>query len=92
MSYSRWGESRFYCYWAASEGLTKEKEVFEICGLTNFTYKELKNHMNDCLDAAIELEEQDALHHVTPAEKEGLRDCMVKFIEDIERYYARENR
>lgn len=93
MSYSRWGESRFYCYWAASEGNgTKNREVFEICGITNFTFRELTDHLDDCLDAAIELQNLEDLDPCTPAEREELKGYIAQFIEAVEANYARINR
>jgi hypothetical protein len=41
MSYSRWNHSKWYTYWSASSGETKENQVFEVCGECSFTYSDL---------------------------------------------------
>lgn len=54
MSYSRWGHSRFYTFWRATDSNKREDQIFDIMfnfgrELT-FTHKELKFDMEDCLN------------------------------------------
>jgi hypothetical protein len=85
MSYSRWGDSRWYTYWLASErAATKEREVFEICGVTNFTYYEIKHDQDRVLDE-VRMKDPDA----SDDEIEELRVYMKQFLVAIDAYYER---
>lgn len=53
MSYSRWGDSRFYTFWTGNSKI-RDEQIFDIMfsmgrELT-FTFKELREDMNGCLD------------------------------------------
>ena len=54
MSYSRWGNSFWYTYWANSENKhDKNEQLFEICdmaGPLNFKYSEIKQDIDRCLE------------------------------------------
>ena len=57
MSYSRWLHSTWYTYWSTlPEGTkaTRDNQVFEVCAVTAFTYKELKEDIDKCLDKVVE--------------------------------------
>lgn len=49
MSYSRWGSSCWYTYWLAQEKEDYDTATFCICGLTEFTAKQLRNDLNGCI-------------------------------------------
>ncbi len=56
MAYSRWIESRFYTFWCILEKDTEniaDNQCFELCDIPKshkFTYKELKEDLEGCLD------------------------------------------
>lgn len=54
MSFSRWSNSRWYTYWAENSkkpGSNKRiDQIFEICSNTQFTYSELKENIDKCLE------------------------------------------
>jgi hypothetical protein len=53
MSYSRWSNSIWYTFWSGSSKEGKDNQVFEICDIActhNFTYKELKEDMDACIE------------------------------------------
>lgn len=53
MHYSRWIDSIWYTFWSAESGMVyKDEQIFEICDLDGitFTYAELKESIEDCLD------------------------------------------
>lgn len=54
MSYSRWGNSRWYTFWTASSGKTKDEQYLEVMidhdRGSNFSYKQLKGNMDSCID------------------------------------------
>ena len=82
MSYSRWSNSEWYTYWCMSnahEIRDMDNELFEVCAVHTFTYRELKDDIENCL--------------VTVKEKcpEGnldeLRGYMEEFVADVEEEY-----
>ena len=51
MSYSRWSNSIWYTYNSSRlDNFIRDEQVFTICAVTSFTYKELKEDINKCLD------------------------------------------
>lgn len=58
MSYSRWSNSLWYTYWSSTSSNTINDQVFEICGVTSFTYKEIIDDIEKCLDRACELQKR----------------------------------
>jgi hypothetical protein len=50
MSYSRWRDDCiWYTYWAVSESNNKNKQLFDICTVAQFTYSQLKYKLKSCL-------------------------------------------
>lgn len=85
MSYSRWSESRWYSFWCASDGAhAKETEVFEICSVARFTYRQLKEDMESCLEKVRKLDSE-----ASDEEIDELEVYMKLFLKDIDRYYER---
>ena len=59
MSYSRWGSSVWYTYWCAHGGASaddkRDEQLFDICTVKMFTYKELKDDIDGCIDKVREI-------------------------------------
>ena len=80
MSYSRWGDSRWYTYWAASPPGGRDNQIFEICGVTTFIYKDLKSSMDLCLNRIREID-----INATEEEIQELKEYMNDFIAAVDR-------
>jgi len=83
MSYSRWGNSCWYTFWAASYAVveTRDNALFEICGSTAFTAKELRENLQSCLDKVKVL---------TGCNEEELKEltCYIeRFLNDVDKEY-----
>ncbi len=52
MSYSRWNDSYWYTFWCVQDSKTENRDtcIFEICGLTYFTAKELRKDLDKCMN------------------------------------------
>ncbi len=53
MSYSRWSTGYWYCFYSANSGDTKDTQLFEVCDIGHpmvFSYKELKEDIDNCLE------------------------------------------
>jgi hypothetical protein len=94
MSYSRWSNSIWYTFWSYSRSPKKEDQLFEICPIKSFTYKELKENG---FDKSIESLKKHMLKHknknklffsdlkfFNEKDFEELKIYMKEFIEDIE--------
>ena len=89
MSYSRWGSgSVWYTFWSSmgDDDETKDSQVFEICALISFTYKELKEDIEKCLtmvksEAAFQYNDES---QPKEAEMNELMGYMLQFIKDVE--------
>src|SRR6478736_4517575 len=95
MSYSRWSDSRWYTYWSVSSGPTKDEQLFSICLDGGFTYKELKDDLEGCLNIIRERSEKERLEFApdSPAipeeDYEELRRYMQIFLQDVDANYER---
>jgi hypothetical protein len=49
MSYSRWGNSRWYTFWSATDSDRREDQVFDVDCSFQFKYSELKKDRQACL-------------------------------------------
>lgn len=49
MSYSRWSNSVWYTFWSNSRTRLKEEQIFEVCSVVSFKYKEIKENINGCI-------------------------------------------
>lgn len=50
MSFSRWSDSVWYTYWQGGSSNKREEQSFTICSVSSFTYKELKEDIELCLN------------------------------------------
>ena len=80
MSYSRWSNSRWYTFWCAGNKTDlREDQLFDVdCSFT-FSYKELKQDMQVCLDLVIE----GSVKSPTWEEVVELKGYMQEFLEDV---------
>ena len=88
VSYSRWGGSRWYTFWACQDDDTENRDsaIFEICAVASFTAKELREDIERCIARAVETE-LILFAPVDSAEKEELREYMQEFLRDVDREY-----
>lgn len=92
MAYSRWGESYFYTFWGGqAEQQTRDTAVFEVCPITSFTAKQLRDDMEACI---AEVKKRCRSIATPPNEFDiiELRACMMEFLDDVERHYPKEQR
>jgi len=86
MAYTR---KNWYTFWNAdaSHPTNRNKQVFDICPLVQFTYKQLKTDMQKCISEvkSINRKEQCAARKRTGAmDYNELKIAMRKFIQDVE--------
>lgn len=80
MAYSRWSNSRWYTYWDAASGETKEKQLFTICGEDmSFTYEELSQDMDGYLSIVKKM-----VPNATEEDLQELKTYMKEFMQDVE--------
>lgn len=80
MSYSRWSNSSWYTYYCASESLERDEQLFDVCAIKAFTYRDLKDNLQGCLDGL----KADQCKDATQKELEELKGYMLEFIDDVE--------
>ena len=78
MSYSRFTNSRWYTYWFAGDGRTRDTQLFDICTVKMFTYQELNTDIEKCLQEIRTLDPR-----ATDLEILELKTYMREFIDDI---------
>jgi hypothetical protein len=85
MSYSRWVQSRWYTFWHNTDSLVRNKQIFDICGCVDFTYEQLTENIEKCLDIAYEIEKKMCHEDAQPTleEREELRGYMNQFINAV---------
>jgi uncharacterized UPF0160 family protein len=87
MSYSRWLNSVWYTFWMVQDKETENYDtaIFEICGVTGFTSKELRTNVQKCLNKVrkkVDATEEEILE---------LKSYMNEFLEDVEKEYGKNN-
>ena len=87
MSYSRWGESRWYTFWACQEEETENRDtsLFEICTVASFAASELRADIDACLAKAVAAEQVRGM--VADDEIEELRGYMLEFLDAVDNAY-----
>lgn len=87
MSYSRWagiGSGHWYTYWKVRERSVIENRnsaVFEICEVTSFTAKQLRDNMDECLQKVKEIDPK--------GDVEELRGYALRFLKDVDSRYPK---
>jgi len=84
MSYSRWLSSIWYTFWCSTEFPFRDDQIFEICAIKSFTYKQLKQDINGCLKIAYEIANNDLKDGCTKKQLKELKGYMKEFIKDVE--------
>ncbi len=89
MSYSRWGESRWYTFWACQDDATENRDtaIFEICAGVSFTATELRADIKTCVDLAITKERTRSGSSVPDEERQELQGYMADFLADVDEVY-----
>lgn len=80
MSYSRWGYSIWYTYWEVSDSIYKDDQIFSVDCRIHFSYAELRDDMEKCLEKVESLGGKD----VTDLDLEELKLYMKRFMRDVE--------
>jgi len=94
MSYSRWSNSYWYTFWCCpfkgfEHGM--DEATFEICGITNFKYWELKEDIEKCIHRVTEILEDEKMNELPTSEDyEELKGYMKEFIKDVENEFKEE--
>lgn len=85
MSYSRWGNSRWYTFWCVSDSKVRSEQEFDVCGERTFTYEELIMDLKRCLDR-FKMNDGIGVAYSPPTkeELEELKGYMLEFISDVE--------
>ena len=96
MSYSRWSNSKWYTFWASffeDDSIKRIDQIFRICTVRSFTYKELKEDIDKCIvltkEAIRESEKRDdlfsyELESYSNEDFEELKIYMKEFMKDVE--------
>ena len=98
MSYSRWITSVWYTFWMNTYDNEKNNQIFCICDIHNFTYKELKENMEKCISTVKETiegysgNEEWKNELLCESNIEELKHYMKEFIEDVEQEYPNEGK
>ena len=85
MSYSRWGNSRFYTFWSAADdgAETMDGQTFEVDCRAKATYGEMAQDFNRTLDLLIIEVEREKAGTTTAEEREELAGYMRAFMADV---------
>jgi hypothetical protein len=68
MAYSRWSNSRWFPIYLASGEKEKSEQIFDICGVAHFTYAQLMENIEGCL--------QDTVNKCeSPLHKKSWKNC-----------------
>jgi len=84
MSYSRWGgrgSGHWYTYWHIQDEETENRDtaIFCVCGVTNFTAKELRKNIDSCMKKVQKMDNEGDL--------DELKKYALEFIDDIDGEY-----
>lgn len=85
MAYSRWTNSRWYTIYLASGQKEKSKQIFYIFGVTHFTYAQLMENLEGCLQDTANKCDSIPEHK----ELEELRGYMCEFLKDVEEEFLK---
>lgn len=83
MAYSRWGGSKWYTYYDANSGPTKDSQIFVICCVHDFTYKELRQGTRKAINSLCNKEGFLTKEQPTSEELNELRLYMLQFIINV---------
>lgn len=81
MSYSRWSNSEWYTFWCCPPDDSKENRdtaIFEVCGVIQFSAKDLRDDIEKCIAKAVEIQ---------PSDSDELMEYMNDFLHDVDNDY-----
>ena len=85
MSYSRWGESRWYTYWASyCEKFSRDEQEFVVCTVGDATYGEMVTDFEAVVKWLVARCIEEREHPPLSGEIEELRGYMREFMADVE--------
>lgn len=84
MSYSRWGTSRWYTYWAINEKENYDTAEFCICGLVSFSAKQLRENIDRCLSTILSKDKE-----ATNEEMDELANYICRFLNEVDKEYLK---
>ena len=95
MSYSRWSNSSWYTFWCSSNATKREEEIFSICSIREFSYRDF---VEEGIDFCIEelkksIEESNKKNKMfsggiyTDKDYEELKEYMQMFVDDVKNHY-----
>lgn len=95
MSYSGFGESYWYTFWACAPVDSienRDSAIFEICPLLSFTAAELRANVDECVERAkladLEMETTYYRGQATDFDLAELRAMMLEFVADVDAKYS----
>ncbi len=84
MSYSRWSSSYWYTYWHVQQKdviENRDNAIFSICMVTDFTAKELRENLEECLKIVEEKEPKGDI--------DELKIYIKRFLNDVDKHYPK---
>ena len=93
MSYSRWGgkgSGYWYTFWCTPDlGIIENNDnvIFEICAVTRFTAKELREDIDGCMHQVYLIDR----NHFGNGDIEELKTYTKEFLADVDKKYKNEN-
>ena len=91
MSYTRWPDSRWYTYWTG-DSIKIQTELLEICGVTSFTFTELRTRPQECLEKAVCIVEEISGTEVDEDDCAELLGVFNQFIKHMKRHYSEKHK
>jgi len=91
MSYLRWINSPFYCYWCATESKVKEEQILqfnELTGCVNLRYADIKTNPTASLKKVVDAYANDP--YITLRDWRDAIEAIEDFVKDIEEEYRNE--
>lgn len=88
MAYSRWVTSDWYTFWCAHPRNSRETRltaIFEICGVCQFTAKQLRDNIDECVKEAMEITDYEY-------DEEELKGYMKAFLADVDEKYPKKGK
>lgn len=90
MAYSRWSTSVWYTFWHVGYGEeeTADTAIFTICGVGNFTAKQIRDDISKCICDVQWLTREDRHNQPTKDQLIELEGYMVQFLQSVDRKYS----
>lgn len=95
MSYSRWSCSEWYTYWSCpldEEKETRDTAIFSVCMIADFTAKQLRDNMDQCIEDVKRIVEKEYKDPFEESHYTELRGYMERFLSDVDEEYMRDKK